>query len=265
MPQSMTLPRLPEGASHRAGSLETRLARGAEVDAALALRHRVFCEERGAISTGATAGLEEDAYDRDCDHLIVLDHARPDVPVVGTYRLLRGDVADRIGGFYSGGEYDLAPLIRHAAQCGAGLLELGRSCVEIKYRNSTAISLLWRGLATYLEAFRIGYIFGCASFHGTDVAAHADGLSYLHRLHLAPPELRVRALRGHYVEMDAPGADLVAGGQNLPPLVKAYLRVGAKVGDGEFIDHTFNTVDVFMVMPVERIVGRYGRRFGLVD
>lgn len=252
------------GALHRLGNLETRLARGDEVDQALALRHRVFCEERGAISTSATEGLEEDAYDRDCDHLIVIDHARAHTPVVGTYRLLRGDVADRIGGFYTGGEYDLAPLIRHAARRDAGLLELGRSCVEAPYRTSAAISLLWRGLATYVEAFRIGYIFGCASFHGTDPAAHADGLGYLHRMHLAPSELRVRALRGHYVEMAYPAADLVAGSQNLPPLVKAYLRVGAKVGDGAFIDHAFNTVDVFMVMPVEAIVGRYGRRFGLV-
>lgn len=250
---------------HRIGELEVRLARPSEIDAALRLRHRIFCEERGA-AIGAN-GLEEDAYDRDCDHLIVIDHGRTDGPVAGTYRLLREDVARRIGGFYSAGEYDLAPLLALGPTNGAGaqLLELGRSCVDLPYRTNATITLLWRAIASYLEAHRIGFMFGCASFPGTDPAAHADELAYLHRFHLAPPQLRVRALPRHHVEM-ARGADVGdQTGRNLPPLIKAYLRVGAKVGDGAFVDRAFNTVDVFMVMPVERIVGRYGRRFGLVQ
>lgn len=248
---------------HHAGSLEVRIASGRDVDRALALRHRVFCEERGAVSAIAASGLEEDAYDRHCDHLIVVDQALSDGAVVGTYRLLRQDVAERIGGFYSAGEYDLTPLLDHARDAGgAGLLELGRSCVDVRYRTNAAISLLWRGLASYVEAHRIGFMFGCASFHGTDPAAHADDLAYLHRFHLASPELRVRTLPQHHVEM---AGNRVADGRTLPPLIKAYLRVGAKVGDGAFVDRGFNTVDVFMIMPVERIVGRYGRRFGLVE
>lgn len=262
----MTAPalRLPEPSiQHRTGALEVRLAGPEEVDAALRLRHRVFCEERGARA--GTNGLEEDAYDRDCDHLIVRDHARPGAPVVGTYRLLREDVAVRIGGFYSAGEYELTPLLaRGRAAGGAQLLELGRSCVDLPYRTNATITLLWRAIASYLEAHRIGFMFGCASFPGTDPAAHADELAYLHRFHLAPPELRVRAHARHFVPMarDADVSD--PSGRGLPPLIKAYLRVGAKVGDGAFIDRDFNTVDVFMIMPVERIVGRYGRRFGLV-
>lgn len=247
---------------HHAGSLEVRIAAGRDVDRALALRHRVFCEERGAASATAASGLEEDGYDRHCDHLIVVDHALPNAPVVGTYRLLRQDVAAAIGGFYSAGEYDLTPLLAHARMTGgAGLLELGRSCVDLRYRTNAAISLLWRGLASYVEAYRIGFMFGCASFHGIDPVEHADGLAYLHRFHLAPTELRVRALPEHHVEMMG---ESIADGRTLPPLIKAYLRVGAKVGDGAFVDRDFNTVDVFMIMPVERIVGRYGRRFGLV-
>lgn len=252
---------------HRAGALEVCLAAPDEIDAALRLRHRVFCEERGA-RTG-TDGREEDAYDRDCDHLIVRDGARPGAPVVGTYRLLREDVAARIGGFYSAGEYDLAPLLARGPCAGgsAQLLELGRSCVDPPYRTNATITLLWRAIASYLEAHRIGFMFGCASFPGTDPAAHADELAYLHRFHLAPPELRARAHAHRFVPMapDARDMDVAdPSGRGLPPLIKAYLRVGAKVGDGAVVDHAFNTVDVFMIMPVERIVGRYGRRFGLV-
>lgn len=252
---------------HRLGELEVALAEPHEVDEALRLRYRVFCEERGAFTPPNPRGLEEDAYDRDCDHLIVRDRGRPGAPVVGTYRLLREVVATRLGGFYSAGEYDLAPLLARGLAGGgsAQSLELGRSCVDRPYRTNATITLLWRAIASYLEAHRIGFMFGCASFPGTDPAIHADELAYLHRFHLAPEELRVRTLASHHVAMDRGGCARDLSGRGLPPLIKAYLRVGAKVGDGAFVDRAFNTVDVFMIMPVEQIVGRYGRRFGLVS
>lgn len=259
--------RLDAAAVHRTGDLEVRLAAPHEIDDALRLRFRIFCEERGAASASSTRGIEEDAYDRDCDHLIVVDHGREGRPVVGTYRLLREETALRIGGFYSSGEYDLGPLIAlgRARSDAPQLLELGRSCVDVAYRTNATITLLWRAIASYLERHRVGFMFGCASFPGTEPARFRDELAYLHRFHLASEPIRVRTWPQHHVEMrgSAEGADL--SGRNLPPLIKAYLRVGAKVGDGAFIDRAFNTVDVFMVMPVERIVGRYGRRFGLVS
>lgn len=251
---------------HRLGELEVGLASAREIDEALQLRYRVFCEERGASANSPVHGLEEDAYDRDCDHLIVRDHARPGAPVVGTYRLLRELIATRVGGFYSASEYNLGPLLARGLASGSGaqLLELGRSCVDLPYRTNGTITLLWRAIASYLEVHRIGFMFGCASFAGIDPTAHYDELAYLHRFHLAPKELRVRALAQHHVPMDDGGGARDLSGRSLPPLIKAYLRVGAKVGDGAFVDHAFNTVDVFMIMPVERIVGRYGQRFGLV-
>jgi putative hemolysin len=48
----------------------------------------------------------------------------------------------------------------------------------------------------------------------------------------------------------------------LPPLIKGYLRVGAKVGDGCVVDHEFDTVDVFVVMPVREIGQRYISYYG---
>lgn len=248
------------GIVHRSGDLEVRLADRSEIGQALALRHRVFCTERGAASP--RAGLEEDRYDRHCDHLIVNDCARPHRPVVGTYRLLREAVARRVGGFCSANEYDLSPLLAADRPGGARLLELGRACVDAPYRTSATITLLWRAIASYLEAHRIGLMFGCASFPGTDPAIHQDALAYLHRFHLAPAPLRVRALAGHHVDMRRDDVRDPKS-RRLPPLIKAYLRVGATVGDGAFVDHAFNTVDVFMIMPVDGIVGRYGRRFGL--
>lgn len=253
----------------RAGLLEVRLAASsAEIAAAQALRYEIFYDEMGARPSPAMqrSRRDVDAHDAICDHLLVIDHSeRP--RVVGTYRLLRQDVAQASGGFYSAGEFDLSPLIAQSAP-GRQLLELGRSCVAPLWRTSATISLLWRGIAAYLADHGIGHLFGCASLPGADPALHAAELSYLHHHHLAPPHLRATALPPHRVAMDTLPADRIdtrAAARALPPLLKAYLRVGALVGDGGFVDRPFNTVDVFVVMPVDRITSRYARRFGAAN
>ena len=256
---------------HRVGQLDVRLAvTEGEIATAQALRYQIFYNEMGAQPTPAMARLRRDIddYDAICDHLLVVDHGLANglgarSRVVGTYRLLRQDVAAAHRGFYSAGEYDLSPLIAHSAN-NAQLLELGRSCVAPAWRNNTTISLLWRGIASYLQAHNIGYMFGCASLHGADPVLHTAELSYLYHHHLAPPELRACALPGNHVAMDRLPAALIdtrAAARALPPLLKGYLRVGAMVGDGGFVDRQFNTVDVFVIMPVDRITSRYAARF----
>lgn len=257
---------------HRAGQLDVRLATSEEeIRAAQSLRYRIFYGEMGAEPTIEMRRLQRDVdgYDSICDHLLVIDHGADGTPhVVGTYRLLRQLVAMQHRGFYSSGEYDLSPLldISFQSRIGAGrqLLELGRSCVAREYRNNVTINLLWRGIAAYLQTHSIAYMFGCASLHGKNPDDHAVALSYLYHHHLAPEDLRVRALPEHYVPMErlAPGAyDFREALKNLPPLIKGYLRTGCKIGDGAFIDHQFNTVDVFILLPVEGITQRYSERF----
>jgi len=249
-----------------AGALHVRLADGeADLRAAQALRHRVFYEERGALPTAeAPAGLDSDPYDAVCDHLLVVEQAAGEERILGTYRLLRQEVAERHRGFYSAGEYDLSPLLGTADASEGQLLELGRSCVAADHRNAATIALLWRGIASYLEANRIRAMFGCASFLGTDPESHAVALSYLAHHHLAPQQLRIRALPQHHVEMERRpigSYDARAAARALPALIKGYLRVGAVVGEGAFVDRQFNTVDVFVLMPVDAIAARYSERF----
>lgn len=254
----------------QAGSIEVRLASGeADVRAAQALRYRIFFEELGARGDPLDhAALDVDDYDALCDHLLAIHHAADgSVEVVGTYRLLRQSVAQANRGFYSAGEYDLQKLLRHcpAATMGEGqLLELGRSCVAREHRNAATIGLLWRGIASYLEQHKILFMFGCASFPGTDPGEHAASLSYLAHHHLAPEPLLVQAWPDQHVPMEwmpRGGYDALSTGRLLPPLLKGYLRVGAMVGDGAFVDHQFNTVDVFVLMPTDRIARRYAARF----
>lgn len=245
-----------------AGALEVRLGREPdEIAAAQRLRYRVFYEEMSAEPTPAMRADRRDFDELDayCDHLLVIDHARPaDEAVVGTYRLLRQQVAETAGGFYSAGEFDLSPLF--AASGGTRFLELGRSCVHPDYRNNGTIQLLWRGITIYTARHKLGFMFGCASLPGTDPDALALPLSFLHHDFRAPEEIRVRALPERYVEMNRipPEAiDRRAALRSLPPLIKGYLRLGCYIGDGAVIDPQFGTTDVFILLPVGRIGERY--------
>ena len=250
-------------------ALRVRLAGSAvDIEAVQRLRFSIFHEEMGARMTADALAARRDAdpFDAVCDHLMVEDLADGSARVVGTYRLLRQSVAMANGGFYSAGEFDLSPLLKTARDNDGELLELGRSCVAPAYRDSGTIQLLWRGIADYLAARRIGHLIGCASFPGRDPAAHAAPLAYLEHHHLAPESLRARVLPAMAAKVELPpvGAyDSRLAMRALPPLIKGYLRVGAMVGGGAFVDRQFNTVDVFMVMPVAQIARRYGSRFGL--
>ena len=247
-------------------ALRVRLADCAEdIVAAQRLRWEIFYRDMGARpASGHAQGLDIDPYDAVCDHLLVEDLGSGTPRVVGTYRLLRQRVAEAHAGFYTAGEYALGPVLEAAAG-GGELLELGRSCVAPEYRDAGTIQLLWRGIASYLDCHGISRMFGCASLPGTDPAAHAEALSYLFHNHLAPAPLRARALDARHVAMDVlpvGGYDPRQAMRMLPPLIKGYLRVGAMVGDGAVIDHQFNTVDVFLVVPVAAISARYRERFG---
>ena len=106
----------------------------------------------------------------------------------------------------------------------------------------------------------IELIFGVASFHGTDPEPLAEALSFLHHRHLAPPDLRVRARPEHFLAMDRlpfEAIDPARALQAIPPLIKAYLRLGGFVGEGAYVDHDFNTIDICVIMDSERMTERY--------
>ena len=253
----------------RLGSLEVRLATTAgQVRQAQRLRYAVFYEERMAEPDGAARPSRRDcdAFDAICDHLLVLDRAGgPDVGprVVGTYRLLRQEVAERHFGFYSAGEYDIAPLL--AANRALRFLELGRSCVLKPYRTKRTVELLWHGIWSYVLHHRMDVMIGCASLEGTDPEALALPLSFLHHHARAPEAWRARARDERYTAMDRLPKEAVnpkAALQSLPPLIKGYLRVGASCGEGAVIDRSFGTTDVLVILPVAGISERYINHFG---
>lgn len=257
----------------RLGELEVRLAASAaEVRRAQALRYQVFYEEMSAVADARThlMGRDADHFDLICDHLLVLDHAnlrrpllrmRPEI--VGTYRLLRQDVAEQHGGFYTAGEYEIAPLMQRKR--GLRFMELGRSCVLAPYRNKRTVELLWHGIWAYVLMHGVDVMIGCASLEGTDPDRLALPLSFLHHTARAPEEWRVRAQKHLCVEMNRmplSAIDARAALKSLPPLVKGYLRLGAYVGDGAVVDHQFGTTDVCIILPVAAINSRYVQYYG---
>ena len=271
----------PEKVYGRIGSLEVRLARSRkDILRAQRLRYEVFYEEMSAKPSvfASMRRLDQDPYDAVCDHLLVVDRAVPagatDVwrrphhaSVVGTYRLLRQEVAQRSLGFYTASEYDIEPLVA-AKSPRYRFVELGRSCVLRSHRTKRSVELLWRGLWTYVREHKIDVMIGCASFEGTDPRAHAMALSFLHHFAKAPPDWSCRAHPHLHIPMDLIPKDKVdtkAALKALPPLIKGYLRVGAFVGDGAVIDHQFGTTDVLMIMPIEKIDPRYFDHFGAPD
>ena len=247
------------------GNLVARLAvNAAEIGAAQALRYRVFYEEMSAHPSAEVEAAKRDfdKFDEICDHLLVIDTKRTDLPggVVGTYRLLRSSVANRNGGFYTSDEYEISRIVGTSGET----LELGRSCVEAEYRNRPTMQLLWQSIAQYIFRYDIVVMFGCASMPGTDPQALALPLSYLYYYHLAPPALRPRALDERYVDMRLLPQEQIDQRRalaELPPLIKGYLRLGGFVGDGAVVDHDFNTTDVSIVVKTDLVTDKYFKHY----
>ena len=251
------------------GSLVVRLAAtSAEIEAAQALRYKVFVEEMGARLPPEAMRVRRDfdRIDAYCDHVLVLDTARDgdaEDQIVGTYRLLTQETARRFGGFYSQGEYDVDGLVaRHADK---QFMELGRSCVLAEYRTKRTIELLWQGNWAYALAHRIDAMFGCASFPGDRAYAHALALSFLNQVAAAEGDWAVGAVGGRGVAMDMMPAEAIqprAALAGMPPLIKGYLRLGAMTSREAVVDHEFRTTDILIILPVRQISERYVNHYG---
>lgn len=244
----------------------TRLAETErDLRAAERLRYKVFVEELGGDGplVDHDGRYERDRFDPHYQHLILVDDRRDAEAldhVVGVYRLLDGAGAEAIGQYYSEDEYDLTKL----RQSGRRLLELGRSCLHPDYRGGMAMYHIWNALAGIVEKEEIDVLFGVASFHGTDVSAHAAALSLLHHQHLAPEDVRVRAREAQYQSMDLVPADEIDRAQamkDIPALIKAYLRLGGVIGDGAFVDRPFNTIDVCLILDTARMNAKVAARY----
>jgi putative hemolysin len=239
----------------------------AEVCEAQRLRYAIFVGEMGARlapPAGTPDGVDADEFDRHCDHLLVrVREAGGEGPgqLVGTYRVLGPDAARRAGACYTEGEFDLSPL----APLRAGAVELGRACVHADWRSGGVILALWGELGRYMVERGLHTMFGCASI------GMADGGQLARRVwrqlrdsaYLVQPEFRIRPLTPLPPGLDDIGEALNRAGKlrELPPLIKGYLRCGARVVGPPSFDRGFNTADLPIMMQLSELSARYGKQF----
>ena len=230
-----------------------------ELREAQRLRWRVFVEEMGArldVPEGTPPGHDADRFDAYCEHLLVRPATDADdepAPLIGTYRVLTPDAARRAGGLYSETEFDLAPL----AALRARAVELGRSCVDARWRAGGAIMALWRALGQFMQRDGHDTMIGCASVSMRDGGHVAASLwARLRESDLAAAEWQVRP---HLpLPVDELRQDLDV---SPPPLIKGYLRCGAKLLGAPAWDPDFNTADLPLLVRVADMPARYRRHF----
>ncbi|MFQ6760324.1 MAG: GNAT family N-acetyltransferase [Alphaproteobacteria bacterium] len=232
-----------------------------------ALRYRVFVEEEGASATEEQKNLREeyDSYDRFAEYLGVFHNGK----IVGTYRIINRDAAEKMGGFYTETEFDISKIKRS----GTNIAEMSRACVAPEYRdNALVMRLLWVGLGEYIVRNKIGIVFGVASWTGTNPAMSAQAISYLYYNHLSPLRLRATVDPTKLADgvnpkltrmniLPAVFVDAAEARRQMTPLVKGYLRINATFGRGVFIDKPFNSYDVFVMLETRKMDALYRKRF----
>ncbi|WP_020671079.1 GNAT family N-acetyltransferase [Amycolatopsis nigrescens] len=222
-----------------------------EVLAAQRLRYQVFAEEMGAKLVSAKPGLDVDEFDQFCDHLVVRDDNSGEI--VGTYRMLPPDRAARAGRLYSDTEFELSAL----AGIRGSLVETGRSCVHPAHRGGGVVSLVWAGIARYMLLSGHRYLAGCASVPLTEGGSYAAGVwDVVRAKHYSPDSQRVMPLHPWQFEGVARPARAL-----LPPLLKGYVRLGARVCGPPAHDPDFGVADFFVLLDLQNIDERYLKFF----
>lgn len=229
-----------------------------EVAAAQSLRHKVFKLECGYRAENRDL-YDYDEYDEYCLHLIVIEKSAG--KVVGTYRIQAAEAARCGHGFYSAQEYHLDNL-RHLLD---NALEMGRSCVYAPYRNGTVMALLWSGIAEVLNRIKTRYMFGCVSLETTDSATGWAAYCYLNGKGYLAPEISVSPKSKFILrrpdENEIEKVLSEKGFKLIPPLMKGYLRLGARVCGEPVLDQEFGTIDFLILLDTHKIGKRYLRHF----
>lgn len=236
---------------HVSGRYLVRFAQtAADLEAVQRLRFQIFnLELREGLIESFGLGLDSDAFDRVCHHLMVLDTEANEL--VGTYRLLTAELAGS-GPFYTACEFELAEMPDHVLRHG---VEVGRACVAKAHRNGRVLQLLWRGIARYLDWNDKRYVFGCCSVPTLDPAEisrltrHLINENHIHARHQVSVRLGLRTTcMAHHAQDDK--------SVEMPPLFASYLRLGAKVCGGPALDRAFGVTDYLVLLDLRDVEPR---------
>jgi len=218
------------------------------------LRYEVFAVEMGAQLPTGHLGLDKDGFDEVCSHLLVEDLSTGDV--VACTRILTDKIAQEVGGYYySDHEFDLTKI----RQMSGRVMEIGRTCVSADFRNGATISVLWSGLASFMLEEGFDFLMGCASVDYSDGGVQVQAI----RSYLADHDLLAANERCVSPRVSIPTLNLADKDVTIqwPPLLKAYMRLGAKVCGEPCLDAAFGVADFFILLDVKDLNPRYARHF----
>jgi putative hemolysin len=174
--------------------------------------------------------------------------------VVGTYRLQTGTMALANLGFYSAQEFEFGAF----RDVYGEMVELGRACVHRSHRNLQVLTLLWRGIREYARERGCRYLIGCSSLTSQDPR---DGAAVY--LELGPDYLVDARFRTHPTPQFVCPLDEVAGGvRRIPPLLRAYLSLGARICGAPALDGSFKTIDFLTWLDLETLPSAARRILG---
>lgn len=238
------------------------------VERAQRLRYQNFFSHlKECLPEGHPEAVDQDEFDSYCEHLLVVDQNKQEnghAKVVGTYRLRVLDLQEcreNNISLYTATEFNLDKLMSNNGK----VLELGRSCVHPDYRSGDVIRNLWSGLGEFIATNTIDYVIGCVSFPGADATLHKSSLAYLYQNHMMDESIRTEALDSVKAEIAAlpviPKDQYKTIFRHLPALLKAYIRMGGRVGEGAVLDIECDTLDLCVIANCKDLDSRYSKRF----
>lgn len=222
-----------------------------QIREAQALRYQIFSEELGAKLNTPIPLHDVDHYDDFCNHILVRDVETQ--KIIGCTRILTSDKVNLAGGYYSESEFDLTQI----HQINGRIIEVGRTCVHIDHRRGSIMTLLWSGLARFMVEHQFDYLMGCASIPLSD-SSWLPLFDTLQQEYGSDETMRVTPkypLDKSVVITDKKAID------DIPSLLKAYIRLGAKICGDPCWDPHFKVADVFIVVSTESLQKRYLKHF----
>jgi putative hemolysin len=228
------------------GRYRARLAATAgDVTAAQALRWMAF--RGGASDDSPPGGLDTDAFDGLCAHVLVEDLRSG--TLVCCFRLMHLPSGAEIGRSYSAQFYELSAL----KAFDAPMVEMGRFCIHPDWRDPDILRIAWAAMTAYVDAARVQMLFGCSSFHGTEAREYYDAFALLRQRHLAPkrwlPRVKAPAVF-RFGSLLRRKPDVKRATAKMPPLLRTYLLMGGWVSDHAVIDRDLGTLHVFTGLEV---------------
>jgi len=227
------------------------------IEAAQRLRCEVFSTEPGFAFADDT-GFDSDRFDEFCDHILVRDDDSGSI--VGCYRMLPPPGAIAAGGLYTATEFEIGAL----DALRPSMVEMGRAVVRGDHRNGAVVLMMWSGILAYLDRCGYDHVIGCVSVptHGMGKpGSELRGVrDVVRRRHFAAAEHIVVPYRP--VVLDGLGLDQIEPPARpaMPPLIRGYLRLGARICGDPAHDPEFGVGDFPALLDKRRADVRYLNR-----